>query len=183
MTTLYTIGHSNHEITKFLTLLNEHNIQQLVDVRSSPYSKFNLHFNREILESKLKQQSIDYFFAGSHLGGRPKDPSCYKQHVLPKEGTDYLHEVNYPEVMKKTFFLQGIRRLLMLAEQNTTTIMCSEENPAQCHRHHLIAKYLLSEYPTLTILHIRGDGMVYNAKTVLDSVGDVPAEQPSLFNF
>lgn len=183
MTTLYTIGHSNHEISKFINLLKSHNIKQLVDVRSAPYSKYNLHFNREILESKLKQQGIEYFYAGNRLGGRPTDPSCYKHRVLPKEGTDYLHEVDYPEVMKKSFFLQGIRRLIELAEQNITAVMCSEENPAECHRHHMISKYLMMEFPGLAILHIRGDGVVYNAKTVLDSVTDDPVEQPPLFSF
>ena len=58
--------------------------------------------------------------------------------------------------------------------------MCSEENPAQCHRHHLIAKYLLNEHPEVKVQHIRGDGNVFGAASVLGTVDEEEAEQPSL---
>ena len=67
-------------------------------------------------------------------------------------------------------------------EESTVVIMCSEENPAACHRHHLIAKYLLNEYfDTVQVRHIRGDGMVYGATSVLESVIEPQAEQMTLF--
>jgi uncharacterized protein (DUF488 family) len=181
MTTLYTIGHSNHEITKFLALLKDNRILQLVDVRSAPYSKYNLYYNRETLDSKLKQQGIEYFYYGNRLGGRPTDPSCYKHRELPKEGTDYLHEVDYPEVMKKPFFQQGIHNLLELVEKKPTAIMCSEEDPAHCHRHHMIARYLLAEHPELTVMHIRGDGSLINARE-LNQNDKKTGEQLPLFS-
>jgi hypothetical protein len=60
--------------------------------------------------------------------------------------------------------------------------MCSEENPAQCHRHHLIAKFLIGEYPEVKIQHIRGDGNVLGAASILETVDKKEeAEQPSLF--
>jgi hypothetical protein len=59
--------------------------------------------------------------------------------------------------------------------------MCSEENPAQCHRHHLIAKYIMREYPEIKIIHVRGNGDTFGAASILASVDEVRAEQPSLF--
>jgi uncharacterized protein (DUF488 family) len=147
---LFTIGHSNHAIERFIQLLQDNGIQQVVDVRSAPYSRFNPQFNRDFIESALKRRQIGYFYEGKRLGGRPNDPSCYKSRKLPAEETDYLHEVDYPEVMRKEWFQKGIQQLLALAEEQTTAILCSEEDPAQCHRHHLVARCLLDEFPEVT---------------------------------
>lgn len=174
---LFTIGHSNHSIEKFLSLLDENGIMILVDVRSAPYSRYNPQFNKEELESALDRHNIQYYYAGKTLGGRPTDPSCYKSGVLPGEGTDYLHEVNYPEVMKRPWFLKGIASLLEILDQDVTAILCSEEDPAECHRHHLIAKHMNSAYPEIKVSHIRGDGTVYSARSIMSSVDKPTVEQ------
>ena len=177
---LYTIGHSNHSLEKFVRLLEDNSITTLVDVRTVPYSRYNPHFNRENLEFLLLQREMQYVYAGKYLGGRPSDPTCYKSRVLPEEGADYLHEVDYPEVMKRDWFVQGIERLLEMADEHTTVIMCSEENPAECHRHHLIAQYLLASHPTVDVQHIRGDGTVFGARSIRESLSKPLVEQPSL---
>jgi len=181
MITLYTIGHSNQSLTQFIHLLEDNGIMTLVDVRSAPYSRYAPHFNKETLDVALRERDIQYAFAGKFLGGRPTDPTCYKKRTLPVEGADYLHEVDYPEVMKREWFRAGIGRLLEMADDQTTAILCSEENPSQCHRHHLIAKYLLAHHPEVKVKHIRGDGSVYGANTITESVETISAEQPSLF--
>jgi uncharacterized protein (DUF488 family) len=177
---LLTIGHSNHSLERLIQLLDGAGVAALVDVRTSPASRYNPQFNQGNLEQALPQHLITYSFAGRYLGGRPSDPTCYKQRRLPPEGADYLHEVDYPEVMRREWFVKGIERLLVIADEQTTAIMCSEENPAECHRHHLIAKYLLREYPEMDVRHIRGDGNVISAKSILASVEDAPGEQMSL---
>ena len=176
---LFTIGHSNHSLESFLRLLEENGVMTLVDVRSMPYSRYNPQFNKENLESALPQHDIQYAFAGKYLGGRPTDPSCYKSRQLPAEGADYLHEVDYAEVMKREWFIKGIERLLELADEQTAAIMCSEENPAQCHRHHLIAQYLIANYPEVKVRHIRGDGTVFSAVVITESVDAPTSEQLS----
>jgi uncharacterized protein (DUF488 family) len=45
-TVLWTIGHSNRSVEKFLKLLEEHNVRILVDIRSFLTSKIE-HFKRE----------------------------------------------------------------------------------------------------------------------------------------
>ena len=178
---LFTIGHSAHSLDKLVHLLDENGVMTLVDVRTAPASRFQPQFNRFNLEQLLPQQMIEYVFAGKYLGGRPSDPACYKKRVMPLEGADYLHEVDYPEVMKQPWFVKGIQRLLELADEQTAAIMCSEEDPALCHRHHLIAKYLLHEYPEVNVQHIRGDGNVFGAASLLVSVEVPLVEQPPLF--
>ncbi len=179
---LFTIGHSNHDIDDFVRLLDDNGVMVLVDVRTTPLSRYVTQFNRDNLEHVLPDRHIEYVFAGKYLGGRPADPTCYKKRKLPGEGADYLHEVDYPEVMKRDWFVKGVRRLLELADEQTTAVMCSEEDPAQCHRHHLIARYLLQNHPEVTVRHIRGDGSVFNAADLRTSVEDKPEpEQPALF--
>ena len=111
---------------------------------------------------------------GQQLGGRPDDPKLYKHHTHPPGEVDFLHEVDYTRVMERPWFQQGIQELLDAAEIDITTIMCSEEDPAGCHRHHLIAKYIMEKFPEVEIRHIRGDGVEYGAGSVLKSVNDPP---------
>lgn len=181
MITLYTIGHSNQSLSQFIRLLEDNGIMTLVDVRSAPYSRYNPHFNKETLDAALRERDIQYAFAGKFLGGRPTDPACYKSRTLPAEGADYLHEVDYPEVMKRDWFRKGVTRLLEMADEQTTAILCSEENPAQCHRHHLIAKYLMANHPEVKVKHIRSDGTVYSAASLGETVDTPTTEQLSLF--
>lgn len=178
---LFTIGHSNHTIDHFVSLLEEKGIKTLVDVRTSPYSRYNPQFNKESLRNTLAHHDIKYAYAGEYLGGHPSDPTCYKSRVLPEEGIDYLHEVDYPEVMRRPWFEKGIKRLLELANEQPTAIMCSEEDPAKCHRHHLIAIYLVENHREIKVSHIRGDGTAYLADSVSASVDKPSAEQLSLF--
>lgn len=183
MTTLFTIGHSNHEIGKFVDLLKMNKIQQVVDVRSSPYSRFNPQFNRERLCTSLAEQGMNYIYAGHQLGGRPEDPSCYRDRILPQDKKGYINKVDYPEVMKKPFFLQGIQQLHDLIEKARIAILCSEEDPAACHRHHLITRYLLENHPDLEVFHIRKDGCSENARDFLGPKYIEAVEQAPLFNF
>ncbi len=178
---LYTIGHSNHSLERFIELLSGAGLQAVVDVRTAPSSRYNPHFSKGSLEHALPLKGIEYYFAGMLLGGRPSDPTCYKRRVLPAEGADYLHEVDYPEVMRRDWFVKGIQRLLEIADEQATAIMCSEEDPTTCHRHHLVAKYLLREHPEVTVHHLRGDGLLVNAASLHVAVDEEAGQQMSLF--
>lgn len=177
---LYTIGHSNHSLDKLIHLLEDNGITSLVDIRTAPHSRYNPQFNKENLEYVLPQREIQYAYAGKYLGGRPSDPTCYKKRTLPGEGADYLHVVDYPEVMKRDWFVRGIERLLEMADEHTTVIMCSEENPAECHRHHLVAQYIFEAHPEVDVRHIRGDGTVFSARAVRESISKPSVEQMPL---
>ncbi len=71
MTTVYTIGHSNHETEAFVELLRQHGIELLIDVRSSPYSRYVPQANRETLARALQAAGIAYGWLGDRLGGKP----------------------------------------------------------------------------------------------------------------
>jgi uncharacterized protein (DUF488 family) len=143
--TIYTAGHSNQTLERFIALLQRHHIQSLVDVRSAPYSRYVPHFNRPELEEAVERHGIRYLYLGEELGGRPPTDDFYdaEDHVL------------YARVAVAPFFLRGLERLAEEAGVYRAAIMCSEEDPTNCHRHLLIARVLDAQ--GARVLHIRGD--------------------------
>ena len=55
---LHTIGHSNHPIETFLYLLEKHQIQQVIDVRSTPYSRYTPWFDETELPNALSKNQV-----------------------------------------------------------------------------------------------------------------------------
>jgi uncharacterized protein (DUF488 family) len=132
---IYTIGHSNIAIARFLVLLRSYSIQVLVDARSQPYSRYAPQFNRESLKTSMEQAGIAYLHLGDQLGGRPRGARYY----LPEGGVDYDHLAEAP------FYREGIERLQREATGRCLVIMCSEADYKNCHRYNLITRSLVKE--------------------------------------
>ncbi|WP_051271870.1 DUF488 domain-containing protein [Fundidesulfovibrio putealis] len=145
---ILTIGHSNHPFEHFLGLLRRHAITAVADVRSRPYTKYAKHFCREPLERLLRAQSIPYVFLGDLIGGKPDDPA-----LLGPDG-----KPDYALIAATPAFATGIERLITGASTHVIALMCGEEDPSCCHRHHLIAPALSAR--GLSVRHIRGDGRI-----------------------
>jgi uncharacterized protein (DUF488 family) len=143
---LISVGHSNHEWSAFVALMRRAGVTALADVRSSPYSGRYPHFNRESLMRGLYDEDIPYVFLGNLLGGRPGQPSLY----------DVDGRVNYERVRRTEAFQRGLEQLTHALNGHTVAMLCSEEDPLQCHRGLMIAP-ALSEcgFPPH---HLRGDG-------------------------
>lgn len=147
-TNLFSIGHSNYEeVKEFTDLLVNYDISVLVDVRSVPYSSYTPHFNKRNLAGGLAAERIRYVFLGAELGGRP-------------EGAEYFDREGYALYGRRAQaheFRAGLERLLGVAESSRTAIMCSEADPAGCHRYLLVTRAL---YNRERVEHIRSDGSV-----------------------
>lgn len=157
--TVFTIGHSNVSADEFLGLLHMHHAVTVLDVRSSPYSRYVPHFNRETLQSMLLTRALAYEWAGDTLGGRPDDPTCY----FGGAGTGKL---DHGTVRQRSWYQSGIHHLLEIALRQRIVLLCSEEDPRRCHRHHLVARSLMDV--GVRVLHIRRSGEVEDAES-LDS--------------
>lgn len=139
---IYSIGHGNKKFEDFLNELNSFNVKYLIDVRTSPYSKYNPQYNREFLKSNLETANITYVYLGENLGGLPSDRSCYI------EG-----KVSYDLIKDKDFFKIGLVRLIKAYEKDiNVALMCSETKPEECHRSKLIGQELLKK--NIPIHHI-----------------------------
>ena len=144
---IYTIGHGARKAEDFLALLKRYGIEYLVDVRSQPFSRYHPQFSQNNLKSFLEENDIRYVFMGDTLGGRPKDPGSY----------DDDGKINYEKVKTKDFFKEGIKRLKTAYEKDlSVAIMCSERDPAMCHRYRLITPVLIGD--GIDVTHIDQNG-------------------------
>ena len=142
---LYTIGHSNHGIDHFTTLLRQHCITALIDVRSHPYSAYVSHYSREQLKASLSDHRIAYFFLGKELGARSDDPANYKH-----------GKVQYSLLAHEPEYLHGIEQVIQHSQCHNLALMCAEKDPIECHRAILIARTLTERGET--VQHILADG-------------------------
>lgn len=133
MHTLFTIGHSNHEIDFFLELLQAHAIDCVVDVRSIPSSQYNPQYNKKPLAAFLEKNSIQYMHFGTEFGARQADPAVF----------DKEDRVDYERVQQTASFKQGVDRLKQgLQKGFNIALMCAEADPLNCHRFAMISVYL-----------------------------------------
>ena len=153
--TLHTVGQGARSLDELLGALEAHRIEYLLDVRSSPYSKFKPEFSREALKAALKARGIRYVFMGDALGGQPRDPDCY---------TD--GKVDYAKVRQQRFFQSGLERLRKAhAQRMRAALMCSEGRPEQCHRSKMIGEALAAA--GIPIHHIDEDGQLLTQTQVM----------------
>ena len=166
---LFTIGHSNLALDDFLGLLRQHGIQAVADVRTVPRSRYVPHFNAGQLRDALARYDLSYLPFGRELGGRPEGTGFY----------DAQGHVLYGRLAASPAFQQGIDRVLASAQTQRVALLCSEEDPARCHRHLLIGRVLRERGVAVT--HIRRDGQV-EAESDLAAREISDAPQDTLFD-
>lgn len=136
--TVYSIGHGRHPRPVFLSLLKQYEIAYLCDVRSAARSRWP-QFNGPALMESLREERIGY----EHL------PECGGKVVAP------------PDELAR-----GVERLMELAAEMRTVMMCSESQPltrhvqvrrANCHRVGLLSPILRAR-SVGRIIHILPDG-------------------------
>ena len=159
---MFTIGHSNHSAEKLVGLLKGQGIEILVDTRSRPYSRYAPRFNARALEATLSGDGIGYLFLGGELGGWPEGEEFY----------DAQGRVDYALLELSRPFLDGISKLKKEIQARALALLCSEEDPAGCHRRLLVGRALGER--GIVVRHIRGDGSV-------QTEGEGSDVQPVLF--
>jgi uncharacterized protein (DUF488 family) len=154
---VYTIGHSNRPFDDFVALLASAGIRQVVDVRRFPRSRANPQFNLEALAEELPARQIRYTIV-PELGGRRSGRSD----VPPEVNAYWRHKSfhAYSDYSMGDEFAEGLARLLVLAREAPSAIMCSEAVWWRCHRR-IIADYLLLE--GREVLHVMAAGRIETA--------------------
>lgn len=147
MATLFTIGHSNHPIARFIDLLQAHGVAAVADVRSVPFSRRHPQFSQRALADSLDAAGIDYLALGDGLGARPRDPACVVD-----------GHVDYDRIAARPAFALALDRVKAEAASRPITLMCAEREPLDCHRSVLVCRHLRGAIPA--IAHIHGDGAV-----------------------
>jgi uncharacterized protein (DUF488 family) len=163
---IYTIGYGSRTLEDFLAVLRAEQITFLIDVRSSPYSRFKPEFSKDELEEALRLHGIRYVYMGDELGGQPTDRDCYVD-----------DKIVYDLVKRKELFQRGIGRIQSaFRQQLRLALMCSEGKPETCHRSKLIGQALVEV--GIPVLHIDEDDQL---RTQADVVYELTDGQLNLF--
>jgi uncharacterized protein (DUF488 family) len=123
-----TIGHSTRSIEEFIALLKAHAVERLVDIRTVPKSRRNPQFHTDALAASLAEAGIEYIHM-RELGGL-RHPR--KDSTNSAWRNDSFR--GYADYMQTPAFDDALDRLLELAGERRTTVMCAEAVPWRCHR-------------------------------------------------
>jgi uncharacterized protein (DUF488 family) len=145
---LFTVGHSNYPLERFLALLKQAQVETIIDVRSKPFSRRFPWFSQGKLAERLRAADIAYAWRGEALGGRPADPALMRDGVA-----------DHAAMAQSPAFRTAVAELIADAHQNPhLCLMCAEREPLDCHRCLLIARALAER--GLGVGHILADGTI-----------------------
>lgn len=144
---LFTVGHSNHPIERFVAILQAHGIERVIDVRRFPVSRKWPHFDAESLSKSLPAAGIDY--AGMpELGGRRK-PRPDSAHVAWR--VDAFR--GYADFMDSEEFARSLEKAMRLARERRSALLCAEALPWRCHRSILADAFLARRWDVFEIVN------------------------------
>ena len=143
---IFSIGHSNHSWSFFLSLIRARQIEVLADVRFCPYSRFAPVFTKAVLKKNCRAERLEYLFLGRELGGLRREPDVF----------DGSGRMDRGKVVDSSIFQKGLDILTDKAARKMTAVMCAEEDPRRCHRSWLLEPVLRAR--GFNLVHIRRDG-------------------------
>ncbi|HEY3788937.1 MAG TPA: DUF488 domain-containing protein, partial [Urbifossiella sp.] len=152
---IYSIGHSNYSLERLLGLLAQHRIEALADIRRFAGSRKFPHLNQESLAAATADAGIEYHWLEA-LGGRrstKKGGPASRNLGLRNESFR-----NYADYMHTDAFRRGVEKLLELAADKRTAIMCAEAVFWRCHRR-LVSDFLLAN--GIAVRHIMPSGELH----------------------
>jgi uncharacterized protein (DUF488 family) len=143
---LLTIGFTQKTAERFFTLLRDHGVQRVIDIRLRPDGQ---------LAGFAKQQDLAYFLQ--------QLADCDYMHMPILAPTDEIMSAfradhdwqKYVEGFGALLDERGIPQALdrALFSKKTSCLLCSEATATQCHRR-LVAERLAKHWPDVSITHI-----------------------------
>jgi uncharacterized protein (DUF488 family) len=166
---LFTVGHSNHPVERFVALLCDAGVTAIADVRSVPFSRRCPWFSAKQLPGHLAPAGIGYVPLGDALGGRPDDPALLRDGVA-----------DYHAMAQRAAFRAGLDRVIAGGTRFRVCLMCAEREPLDCHRCLLVARALAER--GLRIGHILADGAIEPHHTTEDRLLALAGQDADLFH-
>ncbi len=144
---IFTIGHSNYNVEKLIDMLRYYNINCVVDIRGTPYSKYNIQYNKETIRDTLIKEGFVYIYMAKEFAAKRESKISYN-----KEGYS-----DFEKVINEEDFKKGVNRLRIGCEKvYRIALLGAMQDPIRCHRsilvgrelvkHGFIVKHILDDY-------------------------------------
>ena len=132
MATIYMVGHSNHPLELFQTMLQREKISIVYDIRMIPFSRYVPQYNQTTFPKTLEEWNIEYRYV-KDIGPRVEgDTPLYDKNGF-----------NYNLALTRERIISGLKKLLSeLKESDKVAIMATKKEPLECHRFLILSRVL-----------------------------------------
>ena len=131
MTTIFTIGYEATTMADFIAALQGAGVRRVIDVRALPLSR-RPGFSKSPLAASLKEAGVDYVHLKA-LGTPKRGRDAAKKGDVATLTAVYDEQLELPEAQV------AAARMLDLAAELPSALLCYERDPCHCHRTLLLA--------------------------------------------
>ena len=154
---IYTLGHSNYTIEKLIDMLKKYNINCVVDIRGTPYSKYNVQFDKEIIRYTLTKAGFIYIYMAKEFAAKRINKESYNE-----EGYS-----DFELVVNEKDFLDGVERLKNGCNKGyRIALLGAMQEPIRCHRSILVGRALIKY--GFNVKHILDDSSIASQDDIED---------------
>ena len=123
---LFTIGYEGATQEELVAALKNGGVERVIDVRAVPMSR-KPGFSKNVLAAGLKEAGIDYVHLKA-LGTPAEGREAARKGRLADMERIYAEQLETPEAAAEA------ARMIALAEEKPSALLCYERDPAHCHR-------------------------------------------------
>jgi len=158
---IYTIGHSNYSLERLIDMLKYFDINCVVDIRGTPYSKYNVQFDKESIRYSLTKAGFTYIYMAEEFAAKRPNKESYN-----KEGFS-----DFERVVQEEAFKRGVERLKNGINKGYKIVLLGAmQDPIRCHRSILVGRELSKL--GFNIKHILDDYTIENQEYIDNRVLD-----------
>lgn len=123
---IFTIGYEGATQAGLIAALEAAEVERVIDVRAVPLSR-KPGFSKNVLAAGLKEAGIDYVHLKA-LGTPPAGREAARRGRIGEFELIYAAQLDTPEAAAEA------ARMIALAEEKPSALLCFERDPAHCHR-------------------------------------------------
>jgi uncharacterized protein (DUF488 family) len=123
---IFTIGYEGATIAEFVAALQKAGVERVIDVRAIANSR-RPGFSKNLLRASLAEGGIDYVHLRA-LGTPAEGRAAARSGNVPELERIYAGQLELPEAIAEG------AKMLELAAEKPSALLCLEREPGGCHR-------------------------------------------------
>lgn len=123
---IFTIGYEGATQAELIACLQEAGVERVIDVRAVPLSR-KPGFSKNVLAAGLREAGIDYVHLKA-LGTPAEGREAARKGRWAEFARIYAAQLDTPEAAAES------ERMIALAKEKPSALLCFERDPVRCHR-------------------------------------------------